>query len=66
MTKTKRNEIPEKAPTTFREVTVGGSLNRRVTPRIVSPGAVLAFKRSMGVCLTDGCRKIAGHESDHT
>ena len=32
----------------------------RVTPRLVGP-AVERFKRVWGVCLTDGCAKIAGH-----
>jgi hypothetical protein len=56
-----------KAPTDFREITVGSSVpSHRVTPRIVSPDAVERFKRSMGVCLAYGCRKIAGHTGGHS
>lgn len=44
-----------------REVTVGGSAHYRVTPQL-SGRQVDKFKRLMGVCLTDGCHKIAGHD----
>ena len=55
-----------KAPTDYREITVGTSVAPgRVTPRIVSPDAVARFKRTMGVCLAHGCHKIAGHGGGH-
>lgn len=49
----------------FDEVTVGGS-TRRVTPRIAGAARVDRFKSLMGVCMTSGCNKIAGHESPHS
>ncbi len=47
------------------EKTVGINFGRVSGPRIHGP-AVLDFKRTMGVCLADGCKKIALHEGDHT
>jgi hypothetical protein len=47
----------------YREITVGGSPHRKVTPRIVSPTAVSRFKHLVGVCMIPGCPKIAGHNS---
>jgi hypothetical protein len=50
----------------FDEVTVGGTLNRRVTPRISGAARVDRFKSAMGVCPVPGCVKIAGHSSPHS
>jgi len=46
-------------------VTVGGSTHRTAVPQI-EPSGVADYKRKMGVCMTPGCHKIAGHESDHS
>lgn len=44
-----------------------GRLNedRTVTPALEGDD-VLRFKRLMGVCLADGCCKVAGHAGDHS
>ena len=47
-----------------RETSVGTNYGK-VTPRLVGPAAA-KFKKQMGVCMTDGCMKIDGHEGPHT
>lgn len=47
------------------ETTVGTSVPpHSVTPRIVGAANVDAFKRAMGVCPSDGCNKISGHDGE--
>lgn len=51
------------------EITVGTSappMGHRVVPRIIGADNVEAFKRSLGVCLVNGCRKQQGHRGECT
>lgn len=59
--KAKKSEFPQWDGS---EKSVGVNYGR-VTPRLVGP-AVERFKKLMGVCMADGCKKIDGHDGPHT
>jgi len=47
------------------ERTVGGSVHRRATPRIVGAANVAKARQALGMCPVDGCLGEAGHSGPH-